>query len=102
MYKFGCFQPITIVNPDTTTFNCLSDGSGFDYTVFNLIDLSPYGGGLNAVNSDSELIVLFQQLGINIEIIGCEIFIKDDRFPMTDLPTVNLTSDLAITKTIVS
>lgn len=83
---FNCFNSITIINQDETN-SCL--GTAFDFSSFDYIDLSFYGGDTHVpVTSNEEIIAAFDALGIKVKINQCEIFILDSELETQDIPGI--------------
>jgi len=71
MAQFNCFKTINVINPNGS-INCLRNT--LDFTVYDYVDLSFYGGDTHTVvNSEAELINEFSILGYEAVIKGCEI-----------------------------
>lgn len=62
MTTFKCFNGVNIVNPD----NSINGTTSIDFTKFDYLDLSPYGGDeFTKVDSDEDIVNAFLLLGIN-------------------------------------
>lgn len=87
--QFNCFESINILNVDGS-INTGSDGTGFDFTLFDYINLSSYGSNLfTKIASNEELISAFSALGIEVELdlVNSSIVLLTDIQETSDLPT---------------
>lgn len=73
---YQCYPQINILNPDGS-INCNNDGIGrdlLDFTLFDYIDLTPFGGDqFTEVSSSDEIIAAFLALNLEVEIQECKI-----------------------------
>lgn len=90
MTKFGCYNDVSVLNPmPLPDPNCLPDGSAFDFTKFDTIDLTYYGGQKYIpVTSNEDIINAFAALGYIVRIVKCSIVGITDGVD-EDVPTCN-------------
>ena len=84
MSTFNCYSNIVILNPDNSINGNLD---GFDYTQFDYLDLTAYGGEMyEQITTNEQLLARFTELQIEIEITGNSIVL------LADIAAVNIPS----------
>lgn len=88
------FKIIQLVDTDEGIVN-LCSGGAYDYSKFEYIDLTGYGGPSSVrVTNNAEVVAAFSALGIEVEFTGCDILIKECR---SNYPNVEVSKAPSIT-----